>query len=580
MPPSLSARRDRCRDNRGRTNEYANWANDRANDANNHATNTYNSVNDARSFWNQANSLLPQVRGPADDAERIVTKLRSSIETHASKIIPQTPKEKTVLDKLLSDANPEINRIRAIANLGRNAATSAINDVNSKHGYIHQGLRDARGHANAARYYAGEARTYADQCRDTAGRGDGGDDQRSNNERSACESSYNNAISQNNQARIISDFDAWPRRQSAEGVLNNVKNQINIARQALQNTSTAIEQSTAIKSVLKSITDYGNDHNFDWLYAEIARITPLKDKLEKVTLPKDKTEEKDIKKIETDANTQLGEEIEKLKSEKAKGTLSSQQTNKELEELEKELKLCTDKIDEYKKSYDLTKGRINILAAQLVTEQTNLTNAETNKKNKFDEMINVEKKYNNLSGELIKLQTDKISLEGLITSEESKYNELKQHIDVLHKKIIDLNIQDYSNKVYNNENLLELNQIIDKDLQNIFSHLKTENINPDLLYTKTNYRLIEEEKLSNIDKLLDVLFYCFYFSFIIIRIVTKNTQIEDFLMYILIGIIPLIYPFVYKNSKYIIHLFHLDTNKNAFIETETEPEISIDAYNI
>jgi chromosome segregation ATPase len=579
MPPSLSARRDRCRDNRDRTNEYANWANDRANDANNHANNTYNSVNDARSFWNQANNLLPQVRGPADDAETLVSRLRSSIQTHASKIIPQTPQEKTALDKLVSDANPEINRIEAIANLGRNAATSAINDVNSKHGYIHQELRNARGHANAARYYAGEARKYADQCKNTARRGDGGDDKRSNNERSACESSYNNAISQNNEARNISENDAWPRRQSAAGVLNNVINQINIARQALENTSRAIEQSTAIKAVLKSITDYGNDHNYDWLYAEIARITPLKDTLEKVTLPKDKTEEKDIKKIETDANTKLGEEIKKLNSEMAKGSLS-EQTSKELEDLEKELKLCTDKIDEYKKSYELTKGSIGELAAQLVNEETNLTNAETNKKNKFDEMINVEKKYNDLSGELIKLQTDKITLEGLITSEETKYNELKHHVDNLHKKIIDLNIQHYSNKVYNNENLLELNQTIDKDLQNIFSHLKTENINPDLLYTKTNYRRIEEEKLSNTDKLLDVLFYCFYFSFIIIRIVTKNTQIEDFLMYILIGIIPLIYPFVYKNSKYIIHLFHLDMNKNAFIETETEHEISIDAYNI
>ena len=579
MPPSLSARRDRCRDNRDRTNEYAIWANDRANDANNHANNTYNSVNDARSFWNQANNLLPQVRRPADDAETLVSRLRSSIQTHASKIIPQTPQEKTALDKLVSDTNPEINRIGAIANLARNAATSAVNDVHSKHGYIHQGLRDARGHANSARYYAGEARKYADQCRDTARRGDGGDDHRSNNERNACQSAYDNAIRQNNEARIISESDAWPRRQSAEGVLNNVRNQINIANQALQNTSDAISQSTAIRAALKSITDYGNDHNFDWLYAEIARITPLKDQVLKVTLPLDKKEEGDIKKIETDANTKLVEEIEKLKGEMAKGTFS-EKTNTELENLEKELKLCTVKIDDYKKSLGLTKGRISIIAAQLVTEETNLTNAETNKKKTFDEMKNAEKKYNDLSGELIKLQTDKSSLEGLITSEESNYNELKKHVDVLNKKIIDLNIQHYSNKVYNNENLLELNQTIDKDLQNIFSHLKTENINPDLLYTKTNYRLIEEEKLSNADKLLDVLFYCFYFSFIIIRIVTKNTQIEDFLMYILIGIIPLIYPFVYKNSKYIIHLFHLDMNKNAFIETETEPEISIDAYNI
>jgi len=579
MAPSLNARRDRCRDNKDRTNEYANWANDRANDANHHATNTYNRVNEARSFWSQANNLLPEVRRPADDAERMVTKLRESIKTHASKIIPQTPEERTGLDKLISNAEPELNRIGAIANLARNAANSAINDVNSKHGYIHQGLRDARGHANAARYYAGEARKYANQCRDTAGRGDGGDDQRSNNERSACESSYINAIANNNEARVISDNDAWPRRQSAEGVLNNVRNQINIAKQSLENTSKAIDQSTAIKAVLKSITDYGNDHNFDWLYAEIARITPLKDQLVKVILPKDE-EEKTVKVNEKKKfDDELTQAIKNLKDEMAKGTFS-EQTSKELEDLEKELNLCIAKIDEHTKNYDDTKGKIDVLNQQLDTAKINLPNAKNDKKTKFDQMTALEQKIIDLSGELTKLQTDKSSLEGLITSEELNYNELKKHIEFLNKKIIDLKIQDYSAKVYNNENLLELNQTIDKDLQNIFSHLKTENINPDLLYTKTNYRVIEEEKLTNVNKILDVLFYCFYFSFIIIRIVTRNTQIEDFLMYILIGLIPLIFPFLYKNLNYIIQLFHLDMNKNAFIESDSEPEISIDAYNI
>jgi hypothetical protein len=120
--------------------------------------------------------------------------------------------------------------------------------------------------------------------------------------------------------------------------------------------------------------------------------------------------------------------------------------------------------------------------------------------------------------------------------------------------------------------------IKNKDLQNIFSDLKIQNINPDLLYTKTKYREIEKEKLLNTDKLLDILFYCFYFAFIIIRIVTRNTKTEDFLIYIFIGLIPYVYPFIYKKSNYVIHLFHLDMNKNAFIENETE--ISIDAYNI
>jgi hypothetical protein len=206
-----------------------------------------------------------------------------------------------------------------------------------------------------------------------------------------------------------------------------------------------------------------------------------------------------------------------------------------------------------------------------------LTNAENNKKTAIDKMNQAEKNYNDLSGQLIQLEKDKSALESLITLEEANYSQLQQYIEKLKKNIIQLNIEDYSSKIYNNQNLLNFNQGIDKDLENIFSDLKIQNINPDLLYTKTKYREIETEKLLNTDKLLDILFYCFYFAFIIIRIVTRNTKPEDFLIYIFIGLIPYVYPFIYKNSNYVIHLFDLK-NKNAFIENETE--ISIDAYNI
>ena len=147
---------------------------------------------------------------------------------------------------------------------------------------------------------------------------------------------------------------------------------------------------------------------------------------------------------------------------------------------------------------------------------------------------------------------------------------------MLNNKIIDLTEKNYSNKVYNNQNLLNLNENVDQDLRYIFSDLKTQNINPKLLNTKIKYREIEEEKLLNTNKVLDILFYCFYGAFIIINIVTRNIKMEHFLIYILIGLIPFVYPFLFKNIKNIMHIFHLDGNKNAFIENEN----TFDSYNI
>ena len=491
----------------------------------------------------------------------------------------ETTEERTALNNLVASVDPQMNQLKETAANVRRATSEANSSAISARANANYSLPNMQGYLNSARYDADRSRHYANECRNTANRWDYGDDQRSNNDRSNCETHYNRTKESYNTIKGILD-NITSRRSSAWNSYTNVNSKLNIVNNGINSIRNTINaKSGPLFDVIKKMTDYGNDHNFDWLYAEIARITPLKNTLVDETLPGDIKEEKAIKATQADYQKKLDAYIKKMQEETAKGSFADQ-TNAELKALELELKLCTDKIDEYKKTIGETNSRIGILSAQFVTEQTNLTNAETNKKNKFDEMNKAEKRYNDLSGELIKLQTDKSTLEGLISSEELKYIELKKHIEILNKKIIDLNIQDYGTKVYNNEKLLELNQTIDKDLQSIFSHLKTENINPDLLYTKTKYRVIEEEKLSNINKLLDVLFYCFYFSFIIIRIVTRNTQVEDFLMYILVGIIPLIYPFLYKNTNYVIHLFHLDINKNAFIESEVEPEISIDAYNI
>jgi hypothetical protein len=576
MGPSLAARRDRCRDNAARTAEFARWANEHATNTQNYTNQANKEMTDAKKYAWEADQYVSQMKTKSEAADQIISNLLLDIKNYAANIKLETTEEKDALKKMVTDANTEINSVRM---KGKADAISAawkqsIPWAKSANSNAYASITNTQPYAHDARSQAHESQKYADECHLTAyKRGDGGDDQRSNNDRNRSESAYNKAKNYDVSAKNVLDKEAKPKNTTAYSYRNDVNGKLTFVNNTYQELVTATNKSPVIEAIKKSMKEYEFDHSFDSIYKEIARIKPLK-KVVDDRLPKDLEEEKVVKDKETEYNTELSNLLNKLKADKS--TLADQ-TNVELANLEKELKLCTDKIDEYKKNIGLTNGRIAILSAQLVTEQTNLTNAENNKKTAIDKMNQAEKNYNDLSGQLIQLEKDKSALESLITLEEANYSQLQQYIEKLKKNIIQLNIEDYSSKIYNNQNLLNFNQGIDKDLENIFSDLKIQNINPDLLYTKTKYREIETEKLLNTDKLLDILFYCFYFAFIIIRIVTRNTKPEDFLIYIFIGLIPYVYPFIYKNSNYVIHLFDLK-NKNAFIENETE--ISIDAYNI
>jgi hypothetical protein len=115
-----------------------------------------------------------------------------------------------------------------------------------------------------------------------------------------------------------------------------------------------------------------------------------------------------------------------------------------------------------------------------------------------------------------------------------------------------------------------------------FSYLKKKNIDSRLIYGKIKYREIEKQKLNNFNKLLDVLFYCFYFGFILIMIFTENIKREHFLIYIFIGLIPIFFTILNKitknnNTLNIFNVFDiLNGEKNAFIDNDTEH----DAFNI
>lgn len=136
----------------------------------------------------------------------------------------------------------------------------------------------------------------------------------------------------------------------------------------------------------------------------------------------------------------------------------------------------------------------------------------------------------------------------------------------------------YSNHVNTLDNALEFHKSLDSSLNNLFSYLKTQNVNPNVLYEKVNYRVIEHEKIFNINKALDILFYSFYFSFLLIMICMGNVKREHFLIYLFVGLIPVVYPFVFKFGKLLVDYLSppLHGPKNAFVDSHN----TIYAYDI
>ena len=126
---------------------------------------------------------------------------------------------------------------------------------------------------------------------------------------------------------------------------------------------------------------------------------------------------------------------------------------------------------------------------------------------------------------------------------------------------------DYLLQVDGKQQLYGLQNNLDVSLNLLFNYLKKINVNPDVVFEKINYREKEHEKLYKINNLLNILFYCFYLAFIIIMICTGNTQREKFLIYLFVGLIPIIYPYLFKLAAYIVNYLSSDSQgpKNAFI---------------
>jgi predicted nucleic acid-binding Zn-ribbon protein len=184
---------------------------------------------------------------------------------------------------------------------------------------------------------------------------------------------------------------------------------------------------------------------------------------------------------------------------------------------------------------------------------------------------------NDLSDNLHKLQVRFDELTRQQNSVKLTIEQLNGRIKILNEQIEDLIEKDYTNKVYNSQNLLNLNKDIDSSLNYLFSYLKKERLSSDVIYDKIVYREIEHEYLHKRNKIFDILYYCFYFSFLLIMICTENIKREHFLIYLLVGLIPFIYPFLFKFILILIKYLSNDPHgpKNAFVDINN----TLVAYN-
>jgi len=269
-----------------------------------------------------------------------------------------------------------------------------------------------------------------------------------------------------------------------------------------------------------------------------------------------------------------------------------------IDPLEKELNRLTDLLNNARDTpnqYDNLKLKIQLKKKELMTCRMNISKIKNNITlsdvviKRMDDSFNIlKKKYdvlilnkskneaqlildqveiNALNEKIIDLEKQKINLEKINKENKTSIDGLNVRINELYKIILLLEQKIYSNVVYNNENLLNITNNIDSSLNNLFRYLNKGNIS-DVIYEKIEYRDIEHEKLYNRNKILDVLFYSFYFAFILIMICTGNIKREYFLIYLFIGLIPFIYPFIFKLLSYLMKYLSSKVHgpKNAFVD--------------
>jgi len=142
----------------------------------------------------------------------------------------------------------------------------------------------------------------------------------------------------------------------------------------------------------------------------------------------------------------------------------------------------------------------------------------------------------------------------------------------------------------NCENKTNTNDIIkkndEKNLQNfkdLYSKISQyyPTINSSTTYRKIEYRDKEHEVLMTINSIINIIYYALLFFMVILLASSGKLLIKErFLIYLLLVVLPFLYPFVFDFFKKIFVSFfaskELHGPKNAFVEL---PPPNIDGYN-
>ena len=589
-PDNSKERRETAHENWARSRDAVQYAFDRANDAGNYNANGQNLHAEIAQYKINAEAAATTAEQAATAAEAAYTDAKAKADAREiyanaeKKKIAETEEEEAGFDLIRDTALENSRNAGLAATAARTAATNARQKaVDIHHLYHDNAIQDLSYIKNEGIQKYQVIHSYL-ECGPPCNGGRGGmvhmenqaDDVGSNILRDVIYATRDEVTNSMNNVKNHVENHGWPKRENAR-----IKNEEAAAEKGIAESKKASAQSflQAINDSADQVREFSNSHDYGWLTEQIDLI---QSEINKVEIKRDNVDEppyfRDFAiKQAYDASMVLYQK--QLEAEAAINPFDAA-TNR-LKELDGELKICTDATKKIEDDIKKKKEDIAVIAEQ-IRQKTPNVDIEKNKRDmRYSDMIRAKQTHEDLSGQLLKLQNDKYELEASLSEEEKRYGQLLQDSEKLKLDVIYWTQKNYSNKVYNSQNLLKLSENIDHNLQYIFSDLKTQNINPHLLQTKIEYRKVEEQKLTNTDKVLDVLFYCFYFSFILIIIVTRNANAEHFVFYIFIGLIPFLYPFLFKNANYLIHSFKLDGQKNAFIESdELDNENMFHAYNI
>jgi hypothetical protein len=190
----------------------------------------------------------------------------------------------------------------------------------------------------------------------------------------------------------------------------------------------------------------------------------------------------------------------------------------------------------------------------------------------------IEKEINTLNFGLADIQSDTIMLQYLLNAAETEIGvQLPNNYSYSDAQKIKNKIKDIKNNaaiedISLNTDFMNTEKKLNSDLNQLFN-TNSIDINTSLVEQKISYREIEHQKLASINSALNTGYYLLFTVFLFIIIVTGinsgNLRLgERFLIFLFIGLFPILYPFLYKGAVYIkTNVPNTNGPKNAFVDT-------------